>query len=204
MDYSINSVEQLESIYGKPGERACWKEIAYLNEDYQSFVRASPFVVLASVGSEGTDCSAKGDPAGFVHIADERTLIIPDRPGNNRIDNLRNIVVDPRVSLLFLIPGIGETLRVNGRAKISIDPSLLARFEMQGRLPRAVVIVRVDAVYFHCSKSIVRSQLWDPTTQIERKSLPSAGEMHRRLSGGHFDGEKYDLELPQNTLAGLY
>lgn len=135
MSQDVNSVEQLEAIYGKPGERAVWKELTYLNEDYQAFVKACPFVVLASVGNEGTDCSPKGDPAGFVQILDERTLAVPDRPGNNRIDNLRNIIADPRVSLLFLIPGIGETLRVNGHARISIDPDLLSRFEVGGKLP---------------------------------------------------------------------
>ena len=204
MSYFIESTEQLESIYGKPGERALWKEIDHLNEDYQAFVRAAPFVVLASVGAQGTDCSPKGDPAGFVGILDERTLAIPDRPGNNRIDNLRNIVSDPRVSLLFFIPGVGETLRVNGLARISIDPALLGRFEMKGKLPRTVILVKIEAAYFHCSKSIVRSGLWDAAMQIDRGVLPSAGTMHRRLSGGHFDGEKYDRELPQNTIAGLY
>jgi uncharacterized protein len=204
MNYVIDSVEQLEAIYGKPGERALWKEIDHLNEDYQAFVRAAPFVVLASVGTQGTDCSAKGDPAGFVGILDERTLAIPDRPGNNRVDNLRNIVSDPRVSLLFLIPGVGETLRVNGRGRISIDPALLSRFEMKGKLPRTVIVVQIESAYFHCSKSIVRSRLWDSSTQIDRAALPSAGTMHRSLSGGHFDGEQYDRELPQSTIAGLY
>lgn len=204
MDYFIDTVDELEKIYGKPGDRAVWKEINHLNKDYQAFVRAAPFVILASVGLEGTDCSAKGDPAGFVGILDEKTLLIPDRPGNNRIDNLRNIVSDPRVSLLFLIPGVGETLRVNGRARVSIDPSLLGRFEMKGKLPRTVIVVAVEAAYFHCSKSIIRSGLWDPVTQIDRRSLPSAGKMHNRLSGGRFDGEKYDRELPEATIAGLY
>src|SRR5580692_1927798 len=130
MEHVISNVEQLEAIYGKPGERALWKEIDYLNDDYCAFVKASPFVILASIGSEGSDCSPRGDPAGFVSILDNRTLAIPDRPGNNRIDNLRNIVSDPRVSLLFLIPGVGEALRVNGRAYISTDPELLASFEV--------------------------------------------------------------------------
>lgn len=204
MAHSITSLEQLESIYGEAHERALWKEIDYLNEDYQAFVRASPFVVLASVGEGGTDCSPKGDPAGFVAILDERTLVIPDRPGNNRIDNLKNIVADPRVSLLFLVPGVGETLRVNGRAQISVDPQLRARFEMRGKLPRTVIVVHVEKVYFHCSRAIVRSSLWDPAKHVERSSLPSPGEMHRRLSGGTFDAETYDRELPERTQAALY
>ncbi|MBN4664366.1 pyridoxamine 5'-phosphate oxidase family protein [Pandoraea nosoerga] len=204
MNHEIDSVEQLEAIYGEPSERALWKELNYLNEDYQAFVKASPFVVLASVGDRGTDCSPKGDPAGFVQILDERTLVIPDRPGNNRIDNLRNIIADPRVSLLFLIPGVGETLRVNGRARICVDPALVSRFEINGKLPRTVIVVSVDSVYFHCAKAIVRSRLWDKETQIPRDALPSTGAMHRRLSGGHFDGDAYDRNLPQHTADGLY
>lgn len=204
MTYSITSVAQLEDIYGEPHERALRKEIDFLNEDYQAFVRASPFVILASAGPDGMDCSPKGDAAGFVKIIDSRTLAVPDRPGNNRIDNLRNIVIDPRVSLLFLIPGIGETLRVNGRAEISLNPELLAEFEVAGKLPRTVIIVRVDAAYFHCSKALVRSNLWDPETQIARSCLPSPGAMHKRLNGGAFDAVTYDRELPERTQASLY
>lgn len=202
--HDIISLDQLEALYGQPGERALVKEIDHLNEDYQAFVRASPFVVLASVGPEGLDCSPKGDPAGFVQIIDSRTLIVPDRPGNNRLDNLRNIIVDPRVSLLFIIPGVGETLRVNGRATISADPALLARFEMRGKLPRSVILVKIERAYFHCSKAIVRSELWSASVQVARSSLPSPGAMHHRLSGGVVDGTAYDRELPQRTEAGLY
>jgi PPOX class probable FMN-dependent enzyme len=156
------------------------------------------------VGEGGTDCSPKGDAAGFIQVLDERTLALPDRPGNNRIDSLRNIVLDPRVSLLFLVPGVGESLRVNGRAQISIDPDLLKRFEVRGKLPRTVIIVHVEAAYFHCSKALVRSSLWDPAKHVDRASLPSAGDMHRRLSGGTFDGSQYDKEMPERTAAGLY
>jgi uncharacterized protein len=204
MAHTITSVEQLEKIYGKPGERAVWKEISFLNEDYQAFVKASPFIVLASVGEEGTDCSPKGDFPGFVKILDERTLAVPDRPGNNRIDNLRNIVADNRVSLLFLIPGVGETLRVNGRAEITADPECLASFAVGGKLPRTVIIVRIDAVYFHCSKALLRSELWNPEKHVERSSLPTPGAIHKRLSGGSFDAASYDKELPERMKAGLY
>ncbi|KWN57726.1 pyridoxamine 5'-phosphate oxidase family protein [Burkholderia ubonensis] len=204
MVYAITSVEQLEAIYGKPHDRAMWKEIDFLNEDYQAFVRASPLVVLASVGEDGTDCSPKGDLAGFVKIMDDRTLAIPDRPGNNRIDNLRNIVSDARISLLFLVPGVGETLRVNGRAELTVDPGLLAEFQVNGKPPRTVIVVRIDAVYFHCSKALVRSGLWDPAKHVERSSLPSAGAMLKRLSDGTFDAVTYDLELPKRTRASLY
>lgn len=202
--YALATVADLEALYGAPPERSLWKEIDFVNEDYRAFVEASPFIVLASVGSEGTDCSPKGDHAGFVKMLDERTLAVPDRPGNNRIDNLRNIVIDPRVSLLFMIPGIGETLRVNGRAEITVDPTLLASFEVAGKLPRTVIVVHVDSAYYHCSKALVRSSLWDPEKYVERSRLPSPGAMHKRFSGGTFDGAAYDRELPERTQATLY
>ncbi|HTJ88641.1 MAG TPA: pyridoxamine 5'-phosphate oxidase family protein [Acidocella sp.] len=204
MTHTITSVAQLEAIYGTPNERALWKEITFLNEDYQAFVKASPLVILASVGEGGTDCSPKGDVPGFVKILDERTLAIPDRPGNNRIDNLRNIVADNRVSLLFLVPGVDETLRVNGRAEITVDPECLAWFAVNGKLPRTVIMVRIDAAYFHCSKALVRSDLWNPEKHVERARLPSPGAIHKRLSGGAFDAAAYDKDLPERMKAGLY
>jgi uncharacterized protein len=204
MSYSITSTEQLEAIYGKPPARSILKEIDFLNEDYQAFVKACPLAILASVGDEGTDCTPKGDVAGFVHILDERTLLVPDRPGNNRIDSLRNIVDDARVSLLFLIPGIGETLRVNGRAEISVDPALLARFEVNGKLPRTVIVVSVQAAYFHCSKALIRSALWDPAKHVERASVPTPGAMLKRLSGDAFDVDAYERDLAHRLKTILY
>ncbi|QCP53420.1 pyridoxamine 5'-phosphate oxidase family protein [Trinickia violacea] len=200
----LTSVEQLEAIYGTPGERAIWKEIPYLNEDYRAFVEASPFIVLASAGPDGTDCSPKGDAPGFVRIIDERTLAIPDRPGNNRIDNLRNIVIDGRVSVLFIVPGVGETLRVNGRATVSNDAALLESFEVDGKLPRTAIVVDVEAVYFHCSKALARSRLWDPERHIERSKLPSAGQMHKRLASRDFDAQAYDKDLAERLPRMLY
>jgi uncharacterized protein len=200
----LTTLEELEQVYGQPHERALWKEISALNVDYRAFVEASPFIILASVGAGGTDCSPKGDAPGFVKILDDRTLAIPDRPGNNRIDNLRNIIADPRVSLLFIIPGIGETLRVNGRARISIDPDLLATFTVGGKLPLTVLLVTIDSVYFHCAKAVVRAKLWAPESQIERARLPSTGAIHKRLSDGAFDAEAYDRDMPARTQATLY
>lgn len=200
----LTNIEQLEEIYGKPHERSLWKEIDFLNEDYQAFVKASPFVVFASSGPGGMDCSPKGDAPGFVKILDERTLAIPDRPGNNRIDTLRNIIADPRIGLLFIIPGIGGTLRVNGRAEISAEPALLEQFAVDGKLPRTVIIVKIEATYFHCSKALVRSKLWDPARQIERASFPSPGTILKRLSNGGFDADTYDRDLPERVKATLY
>lgn len=199
----IKTAEELRTIYGPPNERSVAKEIKFLNAHYQAFVKASPFVILASSGADGIDCSPKGDAAGFVRILDEKTLAIPDRPGNNRIDNHLNIITDPRVSLLFLVPGVGETLRVNGRAEISNDADLLQSFAVNGKPPRTVFIVSVEAVYFHCSKALVRSKLWDPALHLPRGALPSAGDMLSSICDG-FDGKTYDRELPERVKKTLY
>jgi len=199
----LTSPEALRAVYGEPHARSVAKEITFLNAPYQEFVRASPFVILASSGPDGIDCSPKGDAAGFVQIIDERTLAIPDRPGNNRIDNLLNIVGDPRVSLLFIVPGVGETLRVNGRAQISVDPELLQRFAVGNKLPRSVLLISVERAYFHCSKAVARSQLWDPAHHLPRGALPSAGDMIAAVSEG-FDAKTYDRELPERVKNSLY
>jgi uncharacterized protein len=200
----LTSIEELEAVYGPPLERAVLKEIDYVSEDYGAFIAASPFVAMSTAGPEGLDCSPKGDAPGFVRIIDSRTLAIPDRPGNNRIDSLRNIVRDPRVALLFVIPGVGETLRVNGQASISDDATLLASFSVNGRVPRTVILVHVASVYFHCSKALLRSDLWNPDKHVPRSSLPSAGEIFQHISGGTFDGKTYDRELPVRVKASLY
>ena len=148
--------------------------------------------------------AGKGDAPGFVRILNERLLAIPDRPGNNRIDNLRNIVEDGRVSVLFIVPGVGETLRVNGTATISADPELLASFAVQGRLPRSVILVQVQTVYFHCSKALVRSKLWERGAQENKPAVPTAGKILQHISGGAFDGDAYDRELPERLKTTLY
>ena len=203
-DHLLSTVEQLEAHYGHPQGPAVVKVIDHINVNYRKLIEASPFVAIATCGPEGLDCSPKGDPAGFVHALDDKTLAIPDRPGNNRIDGFRNIVRDPRIALLFLIPGVGETLRVNGRAAISIDPDLLQRFAINGKLPRSVLLVHVETAFYHCAKAIVRSKLWDEATKIDRKSLPSTGVILAELSQGKLGGETYDRKLPELIKAGLY
>ena len=203
-DHTLSTVEDLEALYGVPKETSLIKEIDYISDHYRAFIEASPFVVLSTVGPEGLDSSPRGDPAGFVHITDSRTVLIPDRRGNNRIDSLRNIVRDPRVSPLFLIPGIGETLRINGRATISVDPDLLDRFIMQGKPPRSVLQVQVDRVYFQCQKALARSQLWNPDTRLDRNALPSAGQILSTLSKGTFDGKTYDNDYPERMKQEIY
>jgi PPOX class probable FMN-dependent enzyme len=203
MSHTLTTVAELEAVYGAPNPRSLLKEIDHLNADYRAFVEASPFIVLSSVGAGGTDASPKGDAPGFVRIVDDRTLAIPDRPGNNRIDNLRNIVEDGRVSVLFIVPGVGETLRVNGAATISVDPALLASFAVRDKLPRSVIIVKVQSVYFHCSKALVRSKLWE-RAQEAAPALPTAGRILQHISGGTFDGDAYDRELPERLKTTLY
>ena len=182
--HQITSVEQLEALYGAPVPRSLTKEIDYISDHYRAFIEKSPFVVLASIGPEGLDCSPRGDPAGFVRVTDNKTVLLPDRRGNNRLDTLKNIVRDPRVSLLFLIPGVGETLRINGRAMLSTDPALCASFEMQGKAPQSVVVVTAERVYFQCQKALARSALWSAEPHVERSALPTAGTrlMQTRIS----------------------
>jgi uncharacterized protein len=200
----LTTIEQLEAHYSQPHERALRKEIPYINVDYRAFIEVSPFVVLATAGPEGLDCSPRGDAPGFVRIVDERTLALPDRIGNNRLDSLRNIIVEPCLALLFMIPGVGESLRVNGRGRITNDPQWLDSFAVEGKLPRTVLLIDVDSVYFHCSKALVRSKLWDPAQHVERSRLPSAGEIHRRINGTGFDAATYDRELAERVRTTLY
>lgn len=188
----IASVEQLEALYGQPGETSTVKEVDYVTPQYRAFIDAAPFAALATSGPEGLDCSPRGDLAGFVRVHDPKTLTMPDRRGNNRVDSLRNIVRDPRVALLFMIPGVGNTLRVNGRARLSIEPALLDSFQMDGKAPRSVIVMTVDAIYFQCARAIVRSDLWNPARHVDPKSLPSAGQILAALSQNRVGGEDYD------------
>src|SRR3954469_1690307 len=174
---TIASVEALEALYGEPGEASIVKELDRIIPEYAAFIAASPFVALATAGPEGLDCSPRGDQPGFIRIVDERTLMMPDRPGNNRTDSLKNIIRDPRVGLLFLVPGSGTTLRVNGRAKISADAGLCASFAVDGQPPRSVTVIAVDTVYFQCARAIPRSDLWNPARHVDPKSLPTPGRI---------------------------
>ena len=201
---TLTTIEDLERLYGRPMKTAVAKELASLNPHYRAFIEASPFAILATAGPGGLDCSPKGDGPGFVRIADDRTLMIPDRPGNNRLDGLRNIVSDPRVALIFIVPGVGETLRVNGRAVISEDPELLALFEVNGKLPRTVTIVTIEAAYVHCPKAFIRSRLWDPAHHVKRSSLPSLGDMVAALTRGEIDAAAYDRDAPARFEKQLY
>ena len=200
----VKSVDQLEQIYGEPMPTSLVKEVDRLNDVYSKLIEAAPFVVIATSGPGGLDCSPKGDFPGFVRIVDDKTLMIPDRPGNNRLDGFKNLMSDPRIALLFLIPGCGETLRVNGRGRVSVDPALRESFAVQGKPARAVLVVDIETVFFHCAKAIVRAKLWDPASQVDRKSLPSAGKIIADVSGGKLGGEQYDKEAPARIQSMLY
>jgi uncharacterized protein len=200
----ITSETELEAIYDQPVPTSILKEVDCITDDYRKLIEASPFAILATSGPEGLDCSPRGDPRGFVRVADPKTLMVPDRRGNNRIDSLRNIVRDPRVALLFLIPGIGTTMRVNGRAHLSTDEELCASFAMEGKNPKCVVVITVERAYTQCQKAIVRSRLWDPEMHVAKSELPTVGEMMERLSNGEFDGKAYDAEYPERMKRTIY
>jgi len=176
-DHAVGTIAALESFYDPPAWAAIAKETDSLIAPYRAFVEAAPYLTLATVGPDGPDCSPRGDAPGFVRVADPKTLLIPDRGGNNRIDSLRNIVCDPRVAIHFLVPGCGESLRIKGRATISTDPILTTSFSQNGKSPRTVIVVTVERAYFHCAKAIHRSKLWDVSQHIDRQSLPSVNAM---------------------------
>jgi uncharacterized protein len=199
----VTSEAELEALYGQPAGAAVIKEIDHISDHYRRFIEASPFVVLATSGPEGLDCTPRGDPAGFVRVVDSRTVMLPDRRGNNRIDSLRNIVRDPRVALLFLIPGVGRTLRINGRAAISIDAELCSSFTMEAKIPRSVIVITAERVYTQCPKALVRSRLWDARLHVAESSLPSSGTIMKALQQG-FDGDAYDRDYPQRLKETIY
>jgi len=200
----IETIAELEAIYGEIVPAARIKVLDHVSEHYGRFITAAPFVILATSGPEGLDCSPRGDPAGFVRIHDARTLMIPDRRGNNRVDSLRNIVRDPRIALLFMIPGIGETMRVNGDAHLSTDQALRESFAMDSKLPACVIVVSVREIYTQCQKALVRSKLWDPASQIPRASLPTVGTMLDAITDGAFGGKAYDEAYPERLKQTIY
>jgi PPOX class probable FMN-dependent enzyme len=200
----VTTVGELEELYGLPGETSTVKEVDRITPHYSAFIAAAPLAVLATGGPEGFDCSPRGDVAGFVRIHDERTLMLPDRRGNNRIDSLRNIVRDPRVALLFMVPGVGNTLRVNGRAVITTDPDLLRSFAVEEREPRSVMVLSVQSVYFQCARAITRSALWDPARHVDPKALPSVGQILAALSENRVGGEDYDRAWPERANASMW
>lgn len=189
---TITTVEELAALYGTPVPTSLAKEVDRITPHYRALIEASPFVALATAGPEGLDCSPRGDRAGFVRIQDETTVMLPDRRGNNRVDSLRNIVRDPRVGLLFLLPGSGSTLRINGKAHLSIDPELLDSFAIDGKAPRSVIVIQVETIYFQCARAIIRSELWNPDKFLDPADLPTPGQILADLSNNELGGADYD------------
>ncbi len=201
---TIDTIEALEALYGTPGPASTVKVADRITPQYGAFIDAAPFAALATVGPEGVDCSPRGDMRGFVRVADPKTLMMPDRRGNNRVDSLRNIVRDPRVALMFMVPGSGNCVRVNGRAVVAVEPDLLASFEVDGKAPRSVIVTTVEEVYFQCARAIVRSDLWNPAHHVAPGSLPTPGQILAELSEGTVGGADYDREWPERAAKSMW
>ena len=204
---TITDEAELRAIIGSPAELIQAKIADRLNDLTRQFIERSPFVCVATASPDGgLDVSPRGDPPGFVRILDERTLLLPDRPGNKLADTLTNLLADPRIGLLFLIPGVGDTFRVNGRAVITDDPDLLEPSTVDGKPPRLGILVSIEAAYTQCPKALIRSELWNPARHIERSELPSSGKILRSLTDPEFDADEYDRERKQRYARrdGLY
>ncbi len=199
----IDNLDGLLALYGEPPQASLAKELDTISAHYQLMIERSPFAVLCTVGSGGLDCSPRGDEPGFIRVKDNKTLLLPDRRGNNRLDSLRNLVEDPRASLLFLIPGVGETLRANGRAVIVQDAQLQESFAVNGKAPVTVIEFSVERIYFQCQKALVRSKLWEPDYKITRDQLPSTGQIVKAIKSD-FDADAYDAEYPERLKKTLY
>jgi len=201
---TITNLADLEALYGTPGEASLVKETDRIVPAYKAMIDASPFVALATNGPDGLDCTPRGDAGSVVRVTDEKTVMMPDRRGNNRIDSLRNIIHDSHVALLFLIPGSGNTMRIQGRAEISVEPDLLATFAIDGKAPRCVLVVTVDAIYFQCARAVLRADLWNADKHVDPKSLPSAGTMLAQTSDGRIGGADYDKAWPARAKTSMW
>jgi PPOX class probable FMN-dependent enzyme len=199
----IRTIEELKTLYGETSEASIVKVTAELTVEYRQMIEASPFAALATVGPEGLDCSPRGDDRSVVRVADDRTVLMPDWRGNNRVDSLSNIVRDPRVALMVLVPGSNTTLRINGTAVVSADPALTGSFEVDGKHPRSVIVVTIGEVYFQCARALIRSELWNPERFVDPASLPTPGAL-LRAAKADFDKETYDREWPERAAKTMW
>jgi PPOX class probable FMN-dependent enzyme len=191
----LDDESQLRALIGEPAPIVCAKVANRLNRMTRPFVERASMLFLATSAADGTcDVSPRGDPAGFVRILDDETLLLPERPGNRIADSLRNILANPHVGLLFLVPGVGETFRVNGRATLTTDRALLEPSAIEGKVPRLGILIDVEQAFTHCSKAFLRSDFWNASRFVDRGALPTNGEIHKELRGGDFDAEAYDAE----------
>ena len=192
---TIETEAALRELIGEPTEVVCAKVSDRLNALTRPFIERSPFLCVATSDEHGRcDVSPRGDPRGFVRILDDATLLVPERPGNRLADSLRNILRNPHIALLFVIPGVSDTFRVNGRATLTTDAVLLEPCSVEGKRPKLGILVDIDAAYTQCSKAFLRSHFWDPTRFIDRAELPTNGEIHKSLQGDTFDAAQYDAE----------
>lgn len=199
----LTSLDDLHAHYGTAGEASLIKEVDSLSPSYRAIVERARFCALGTSGPEGLDCSPRGDDEPVVRIQDEKTLLLPDRRGNNRIDSLRNIVRDPRVTLMFMVPGWDNVLRINGSAVLSVDGDLLASFEKEGRQPRSVIVITIASVYFQCARAIMRADLWSPDQQISKGDLPTPGQIMQEIKDS-FDGSRYDADWPERAKLSMW
>jgi uncharacterized protein len=201
----IEDIRDIKTIYGEPMERAVKKQLPKLEKHSRAFIALSPFVVMATCDAEGRcDASPKGDAAGFVRVLDDNTLLIPDRLGNNRVDTISNVLKSPGIGLIFFVPGLRETLRVNGRAQITTDPALLEPCTVQGKVPRSGILVTAEEVYFHCGKALIRSDLWNPEKHIARSDFPSLGVIIADQIGQTVDGREAERMTEESYKTRLY
>ncbi len=202
---TIKTLAELEAIYHAAPAKASTAKVAdRLTPAYRKLVELSPFVALATIGAEGLDCSPRGDAGAVMRIMDDKTIAMPDRRGNNRIDSLRNILADPRVALLFFLPGSGTTFRINGQARLTTDEALCKSFEMEGKLPRCVVVVKIEAVYFQCARAVLRAGLWDKSRHLDPKELPTPGQILESMTQGEINGKAYDTDWPGRAKVSMW
>ncbi len=199
----ITDPAELEALHDPVKAPSIAKEIDFITPAYQRMIEASPFAVIATSGPGGLDVSPRGDLPGFVEVVDERTLLLPERRGNNRLDSMRNLLADPRIALLFFIPGVDETLRVVGTARLCVDEHLSARFAVDGHRPKVVLVIDVRAVYFQCARALVRSNLWK-AERVARETIPTAGDILAEVTGGAQGGAAYDRDLAGRLPDTLY
>ncbi|HUC10632.1 MAG TPA: pyridoxamine 5'-phosphate oxidase family protein [Stellaceae bacterium] len=201
---TIENPQQLRQLYGEPGERAVKKQLTRFDRHCRNFIALSPFLVIASSDPSGRcDASPKGDAPGFVQVVDDTTLLIPDRLGNNRVDTLGNLLSSPGIGLIFFVPGLNETLRVNGRAQVTTDPELLEPLAVNGKRPRSGIVVAAEEIYFHCGKALIRSDLWNSKKQIERAAFPSLGRIIAEQVGG-IDPDEAERQTTESYRTRLY
>lgn len=197
----IETIEQLEALYGNPKPPSLVKVADHITAEYGAYINAAPFVALSTVGPEGLDCSPRGDNEQVVFIEDDKTLSMPDWRGNDRLDSLRNVIRDPRVSLMFLVPGSTTIVRVNGKGRISATPDLLQRFAKSGKAPRSVLLITIDEIYFQCARAVIRAGLWDNNPAPK---LPTAGEILASMTDGEVGGAEYDKSWPARAVKTLW